>query len=120
MCYQRGDFAIEPQLERGRRTLFPDAHGGSQAAGWAERRGDPHPPAGRRVSKRRNLQAWRRLVTYRGIPLFVQGSIRELHLEKQAPMGEIVTRLFQHALDAFRSGRLLLHPQPRARGQEIS
>lgn len=112
-CYQRGEIEIEPVLDAGRRTLFPTPGGWNQHAGWSEKRWNLEPvhrPARKKADKEHS-QAWRRLVTYRGIPQPIQNWVRSLQQQKQAPTGEIVTRLLHHALAAYQNGRLVLTPQ---------
>jgi hypothetical protein len=119
-CYQKGEIQIQPVLSEGRLTLFPRPGDGKRKPsnpGWSENFREPRPVA-KPTRKTRQLKAekekpWKWQVSYRGIPAELQDSLREIHQKKAVPLGEIATLFLGHALNAYRAGRLALHPQPR-------
>lgn len=107
MCLQRGTLVLSgmPSQKRVKMTLYPFS-----GAGWAENGWTPQPP--RRVGQKKDETPalWREAAYYR-IP-------DELHERlKQAaqfvPVGEAVAVLLKHGLESYRSGFLVLLPQPK-------
>jgi len=118
LCHQRGELKVNPVLSQYRLTLFPTGNGwGNQRPGWYEKVWDPQPPAVRsrkgKAAKGTPPKAWQQQVAYRGIPQELQAAIRAIHQQRHVPLGEVATLLLGHALQAYRDGRLVLHPQPR-------
>jgi len=118
LCHQRGELQVEPVLSHYRLTLFPTGDGwGNERPGWYEKAWDPQPPAVRsrkgKAAKDIPPKTWQQQVAYRGIPQEVQAAIRMIHQQRHVPLGEVATLLLGHALQAYRDGRLVLHPQPR-------
>lgn len=62
---------------------------------------------------RRSAPRWQKVVTFRGIPPSLQGSIRELAKEQSVPVGELAATLIQHGLSAYQQGKLILQPLPK-------
>jgi len=119
-CYQKNQIQVQPVLSEGRRTLFPrpdDRWNKNVLPGWYERVWEQQPPAkkSRKTPKSGDGQEkpWKWQVSYRGIPAEVQSALREIHQKKSIPLGEVATLFLGHALDAYRTGRLVLNPQPR-------
>lgn len=129
-CYRRGDLdlSLEPALQRGRWTLFPNSDPDGKASRkrrvWSERIWNLKPPKQKEDSKKSQsmtalVKPWKDWpwVGYR-MPDAVVQAINELHTDKMVPMGEVVTRLLDHASRAYRAGRLVLTPDEPA--QETS
>jgi len=118
LCHQRGELQVNPVLSQYRLTLFPAGDGwGDERPGWYEKAWDPQPPAARsrkgKATKDTPPKAWQQQVAYRGIPQEVLAAIRAIHQQRHVPLGEVATLLLGHAMQAYRDGRLVLHPQPR-------
>lgn len=101
--YQAGKLPIDPQPTRIKMTLFPT---------------DPKPvstgiqnkkPKAKKIEPPR----WATVVTFRGIPPVVRGAVKDIGAENDIPIGEVAAFLIDHALRAFRSGELVLHPVPK-------
>ena len=88
-------------------TLFPK----ERAKGWHETNDAPREIPARK--KKRSGQAKRvyPAVSYR-LPEKVHADICGLAMDLDVPLGEVVSFLLQHGLDAYRSGKLSLQPQP--------
>jgi hypothetical protein len=119
-CYQKNEIQVQPVLSEGRLTLFPrpDDHWNKNVLpGWYERVWEQQLPAkkSRKTSKSGDghEKPWKWQVSYRGIPAEVQLALREIHQKKSIPLGEVATLFLGHSLDAYRTGRLVLNPQPR-------
>ncbi len=121
-CYQQGEIRMTAVLSNQRLTLFPatDAWGSKPRPGWFEQVWKARSPdPGTKQRNRRKADAstekpwqWPR-VSYRGLPDELKTAIQELHQQHHVPVGEVITLLLGHALDAYQSGRLVLNPQPR-------
>jgi hypothetical protein len=61
---------------------------------------------------------WEIRVTYR-IPILLKEEIRALAEEHTLPVGEVVWFFVEHALKAFRDGRLPLQPTPKMIGKTL-
>jgi len=114
MCFQRGDFELRPNFNGTRLTLFGDSSW-QEVTGWSEAQWSQ---SRRVIPKRRRKdasqpRAWKSVVSYRGVPENVQENVRELSRWKDIPVGEVVTALLGHSMNAYAEGRLVLHPQPR-------
>jgi hypothetical protein len=121
LCYQKGEIQIQPILIEGRLTLFPrldDSRKDKSIPGWYENFREQRLPAKpthkARQAKANQEKPWKWQVSYRGIPASVQSMLREIHQKKAVPLGEIATLFLGHSLNAYRAGRLVLHPQPRS------
>lgn len=88
-------------------TLFPQR----QAGAWEEAEGPQRDIPARR--KRKNERRGKSIpaVSYR-IPRSVHMDLSSLAMELAVPVGEVVTLLLQHGLNAYRAGRLKLTPHP--------
>ena len=121
-CYRKGELQITPTLNRQRLTLFPEPGNwaGVKRPGWFERVWETLPPKtiiNRKDPRKIDEQAvkpwkWPK-ANYRCLPVELVTAIRQLHTKHTIPIGEIVTLFLGHALEAYRSGRLVLDPQPR-------
>ncbi|MEA3351171.1 MAG: hypothetical protein U9Q82_11155 [Chloroflexota bacterium] len=109
-CIERGELQVEAYIKpKARRmTLFPDGEAGWQEVSW-----DPTSPTNKkkRQNKNEKKQPWKKVTSYR-IDKKSHAIIRQLADEHNIPTGEVVTLLFGHSLNAYRSGKLLLKPQP--------
>ena len=104
-CYEMGRLRIEPVLHQ-KLTLFPEG----RRAGWYEAepgRGSP-PVKTKKPSDKKN-KPWQFRVSYRLPPEFRQ-VLRRLRQQKSVPVGELVTTLLDHALEAYHQGKLVLMP----------
>ena len=114
-CHQKGELKLNPVLRDQRLTLFPGPEDGWRQPGWVEKLWDYKPPARKNKLKRQTTgspKPWRWQVAYRGIPNEIQEKIRKLYRENHIPLGEVVTMLLGHSLEAYQEGRLVLNPQP--------
>lgn len=97
----------QPNPHGRKMTLFPK----EQAKGWHEANGTPReiPPR----KKKRTKQAKRvyPAVSYR-MPKKVHEDICRLAMDLGVPLGDVVSFLLQYGLNAYRSGKLNLEPQP--------
>jgi hypothetical protein len=74
------------------------------------------PPAKGGVKSRREKKAppaWKRVVSYHGIPTEVQQGIKQIADRYTVPVGEVVTFLFEFSLKAIDQGELKLVAQPK-------
>jgi len=88
-------------------TLFPK----ERAKGWQEANESPREIPAR---KKKRISMAKRVypaVSYR-LPEKVHDDICGLAMDLDVPLGEVVSFLLQHGLDAYRSGKLSLQPQP--------
>ncbi len=118
LCHQRGDLPIEPVFSNQRLTLFPTGQSwGKEKPGWYEKAFPTKPAAAPvrkgKAAKNSPPKAWQQQVAYRGIPEEVQAAIHNIHANNHVPLGEVVTLLLGHAMQAYQDGRLVLRPQPR-------
>lgn len=120
-CYRKGEIQVQPVLSDGQRTLFPardDSWGRNSLPGWYEKVWEQQSPQNK--ARRNNNtggsreKTWKWQASYRGIPVPIQAEIRQIRTDKDVPLGEIATLFLGHALEAFRNGRLVLNPQPKA------
>jgi hypothetical protein len=119
-CHRKGELVITPCLSRERLTLYPEGAGwsGKQRPGWYERVWEEYarpsqPEKNRRNPEPASTKSWRwPKVSYRRLPTDLTAEIQRLHHERNVPTGEIVTLFLSFALDAYRSGHLILDPQP--------
>jgi len=120
-CHRKGEINLTPVMSDQRLTLFPKPVNGWQRKklpGWVEKMWDSQPPQkptrrGKSTQEPGKEKAWRWQVSYRGIPEDVKETLRQLHQQHSIPLGEIVTALLGHSLEAYQIGRLALVPQPR-------
>lgn len=112
MAFRNGEIQIQPHPKGRLMTLFPE--GWSRQVGWTDTGwGKRNEQSGGK--KKRATALWRNVVTYRGIPLEVKKAIQDISSEHYVPVGELATLLLAHALMAFKTVRLVLHPQPKVR-----
>ena len=117
VCYQRGEFAIEPVLSNGRRTLFPDEQpSGRQQKRlrWTEKTWGLKPPR-KRPGRSRQGQAvrpWKDwpVVAYR-LSNDQFHTIIQICQAKSAARGEVLSKLLMYALDAYETGRLVFEAE---------
>lgn len=107
LCIQRGTLVIEPAASqrRVRMTLYPFS-----GAGWAENGWTPQPPKRSGRKKDEPPALWREAAYYR-----ISDELHE-QIKRAAqfvPVGEAVAVLLKHGLESYRSGVLVLLPQPK-------
>lgn len=111
-AFRNGEIQIQPHPKGRLMTLFPE--GWNQHVGWTDLGwGKREVPS--KDKKKRTTALWRKVVTYRGIPLEVKKAIQDISNEHYIPVGELATLFLSHGLVSFRNGRLMLHPQPKVR-----
>lgn len=118
-CLERGILTISPRPKAQRMTLYPLPNGWGQQAGWSEATEGWEPgqskeiPAKRKASSKEGSSTlWKRVVTYR-LSTDSVDSIARLAEQHTVPIGEVMTLLLKHGLESYKSGRLLLNPQPK-------
>lgn len=97
----------QPNPHGRKMTLFPKEH----VKGWHETNDAPREIPVRKkkqMSKRKKVYP---AVSYR-LPKKVHEKICRLAMNLDVPLGDVVSFLLQHGLDAYRSGKLSLQPQP--------
>jgi hypothetical protein len=88
-------------------TLFPK----ERAKGWQETNGAPREIPARKKKQSRQGKRVYPAVSYR-LPEKVHDDISGLAMDLDVPLGDVVSFLLQSGLDAYRSGKLSLKPQP--------
>jgi len=106
-AYERGDLDLYPRPDsnRMRMTLYPS----SDSPRFSDR---PKKPAHRKHSK----AGWRFITTWRGFPPELKGELSALASDAglNVPIGELITALLRHGLQAYESGLLKLEAVPAA------
>ena len=102
-AYERGDLDLYPRPDpnRMRMTLYPS----SDSPRFSDR---PKKPAHRKHSK----AGWRVITTWRGFPPELKGELSALASDAglNVPIGELITALLRHGLQAYEAGILKLTP----------
>ena len=100
-----------------RMTLYPTNAFGEELPGWSEaHNGQPPQVAPARSKKKAGQEKeWQSMFCVRGIPRKVKSAVAEIAVIKAVPKGEVASAFLIYALNAYRSGRLLLVPHPRTR-----
>lgn len=88
-------------------TLFPK----ERAKGWHETNGVPKEIPARKKKRTKQAKKVYPAVSYR-LPEKVHDDICGLAMDLDVPLGDIVTFLLQYGIEAYRSGKLNLEPQP--------
>jgi hypothetical protein len=88
-------------------TLFPK----ERAKGWQETNGSPREIPTRKEKRSIHAKKVYPAVSYR-LPEKVHDDICGLAMDLGVPLGDVVSFLLQHGLNAYRSGKLSLKPQP--------
>jgi len=88
-------------------TLFPK----ERAKGWQETNDAPREIPARKKKQTKQAKRVYPSVSYR-LPEKVHDDICGLAMDLDVPLGEVVSFLLQHGLDAYRNGKLSLQPQP--------
>jgi hypothetical protein len=74
--------------------------------------------AAKKGKGQQDIPLWEVRVTYR-IPVRLKDEMRSIAEEHTLPVGEVVWFFIDHALNAFRDGRLPLQPVPRSIGKTL-
>jgi hypothetical protein len=98
---------VQPNPHGRKMTLFPK----ERAKGWHESNEAPKEIPARKKKRTKQAKKVYPAVSYR-LPEKVQDGICGLATDLGVPLGEVVSFLLQHGLDAYRSGKLSLQPQP--------
>ena len=98
---------VRPNPQGRKMTLFPQ----EQAQGWQAAEGAPQQIPTRRKRKTERPKKAYPAVSYR-LPESLHDDICGLGMDLDVPLGEVVTLLLGHGLEAYKSGRLRLNPQP--------
>ena len=96
-----------PNPEGRKMTLFPR----EQASGWQKANDGPKEIPARRKKKSERVKKIYPAVSYR-LPESLHNMLCGLAMELDVPVGEVVTLLLRHGLDAYRKGKLNLNPHP--------
>lgn len=97
----------QPNPHGRKMTLFPKGH----AKGWRKTNESPREIPARKKKRSKKAKRVYPAVSYR-LPKKVHDDICRLAMDLGVPLGDVVTFLLQHGLDAYRSGKLNLEPQP--------
>lgn len=108
-CVDEEKLYLRPQPNPyGRKmTLFPK----ERAKGWQETNESPREIPTRKKKLSGRTKRVYPAVCYR-LPEKVHADICGLAMDLDVPLGDVVSFLLQHGLDAYRSGKLSLKPQP--------
>ena len=96
----------QPNPHGRKMTLFPK----DRAKSWQETNGAPREIPARKKKQMSKVKKVYPAVSYR-LPKKVHEKIRRLAMNLDVPLGDVVSFLLQHGLDAYRSGKLSLQPQ---------
>ncbi len=117
LCYQRGDFALELELDRRGLTLMPGGWSAEKIPIWAENTWGKQPATKKKRRKKGELSLYKQQVTYRFSPDLVE-QIDVVCEVQRAPDGtihsrkyhdgEVVARFLTFAIDAYHTGKLAL------------
>ena len=88
-------------------TLYP----GKQARGWKEAKGSRKEIPARQRNDSYREKKMRPAVSYR-FPKSLHDELCGLAMELDVPVGQVVSFLLQHGLEAYRSGKLSFNPEP--------
>jgi hypothetical protein len=115
-CLSKGTLSIEARPREGRMTLFPTTEGWNKRAGWSEVDGwkpeQKEIPVRKKSIKTEASPLWKDRVHYR-LPAEVHATIKGLAAQHFIAVGEVMTLFLKHGLESYRSGRLILNPQPK-------
>ncbi len=101
--YWSGRLILDPSPAKIKMTLFPK---NSKARATAiQKKGQKR--------KKTKAPCWTTVVTFRGIPQPVQGTVKQIAEEHDVPIGEVAAYLIEYGINAFRSGVLVLRPVPK-------
>ena len=108
-CVDEEKLYLRPQPNPyGRKmTLFPK----ERVKGWHETNDAPREIPVRKKNQMSKVKKVYPAVSYR-FPAKVHNDICGLAMNLDVPLGDVVSFLLQHGLDAYRSGKLSLKPQP--------
>jgi len=123
MCYQRGDFTLELELDpRYGLTLMPGGWNAEKKPIWAENLWGEKPPRKRRRSTAK-APLWKQAVYYR-LPQTLIDAIERVCETRRNPDGsiasrkyhdgEVVARFLAHSIAAYHSGKLILQEPENA------
>jgi hypothetical protein len=97
----------QPNPHGRKMTLFPK----ERAKSWQETNDAPREIPARKKKQPRQARKVYPAVSYR-LPKKVHDDICRLAMNLDVPLGDVVSFLLQHGLDAYRSGKLSLKPHP--------
>lgn len=112
-CIWNGTLKLEPVLEYGQSTLFPNTRfsRSRKVVHWSEKSWGLTPPKKKphKVKQEGEVRPWRDwpVVAYRLEPETLE-RLSQLWKKHQLRRGEFVSYLLQHSLDAYESGKLVL------------
>jgi hypothetical protein len=118
MCYRRGDFELELELDKNGLTLIPGSWSPEKKPIWAENTWGNKPPKKRKKRRRKNgTPLYKQFVGYRISPDLVE-QIDEVCEAKRSPDGllisrtyhdgEVVARFLAFSIEAHNTGNLAL------------
>ena len=117
ICIQRGDFALELELDRRGLTLMPGGWSEEKKPIWAENTWGKQPATKKKRRKKGELSLYKQQVTYRLSPDLVE-QIDVVCEVQRAPDGtihsrkyhdgEVVARFLTFAIEAYNTGKLAL------------
>ena len=117
MCYRRGDFALELELDMNGLTLMPGGWSGESKPIWAENAWGDKPTKKKKRRKKNVTPLYKQRVNYRLSPdLIMQiDEICETRREADGSLigrtyhdGELVARLLTYSIEAYQRGKLVL------------
>jgi hypothetical protein len=120
-------FIAYPKAQRmtlfpaGDKTTFPSLLQNKETCNWLNEAFPVGSKKERRAKKKKDQAiepGWTIRVTYR-IPVILKEEIRSIAEEHTLPVGEVVWFLIDHALKAYRDGRLPLQPVPKVIGKTL-
>jgi len=118
MCYRRGDFELELELDKNGLTLMRGGWSDEKKPIWAESTWSSNPPKKRKKRRRKNgTPLYKQQVTYRLSPDLVE-QIDDVCEAQRSPDddlirrtyhdGEVVARFLTFSIEAYNTGKLAL------------
>jgi hypothetical protein len=120
-------FIAHPKAQRmtlfpaGDKTTLPSLPQSKETCNWLNEAFPIASKKERRTKKKKDqgvVPRWEIRVTYR-IPVLLKEEIRTIAEEHTLPVGEVVWFFIEHALAAFREGKLPLQPVPKMIGKTL-
>jgi hypothetical protein len=123
MCYQRGDFELNLELDQNGLTLMPGGWSEEQKPIWAESTWGNKSPKKKKRRKKTGAPLYKQFVGYRLSPILIEqiDEVCEARRDSDGTLihrtyhdGEVVARFLTFSIDAYYSGKLLLEEPENA------
>ena len=117
MCYHRGDFDLELELDRRGLTLIPGGWSSDKKPIWAEHAWGKQSPPKKKRRQKIETPLWKQAVNYRMSPELiasidavceVRRSVDGALISRKYHDGEVVARFLTFAIEAYNAGKFAL------------